>query len=71
MNFIKFKFNNCQEISRQRNLHLITSYAKKLALNYIIFIHKYSNNHVFKNYRTVNKTNFIEIYKYHIIVYKD
>jgi type IV secretory pathway VirD2 relaxase len=50
MNFTIFRFNNYQETLRK----------KKLAFDYIMFIHNMNtaiHNHAFKNDKTVNKTN--------------
>ena len=49
LNFTNYRFNNCQETSREkRNMQLITSctYTHNTAIH----------NCAFKNYETVNKT---------------
>jgi len=51
LNFTKYRFNNCQETSREkRNMHLITSctYTQSTAMQ----------NRVFKKYEIVNKAIF-------------
>jgi len=53
LNFTNYRFNNCQETSREkRNLHLIIHHEHVHLHNTAI------HNRVFKIYETVNKTIF-------------